>query len=113
MGALPVVAALLLVNVFTIFFLVNAEVGASVRVPGETPDASPIKAITKGPLVSIKSLHSVVQDTVLLEYTNGVLVRLALPKLYSSCLIGRCLNALKSSLLKNGKDACHSLFSEW
>ena len=61
------------VNVFTIFFLVNAEVGASVRVPGETPDASPIKSITKGPLVSIKSLHSVVQDTVLLEYTNGVL----------------------------------------
>ena len=100
-------------NVFTFFSLVNAEVGASVRVPGETPDASPIKAITKGPLVSIKSLHSVVQDTVLLEYTNGVLVRLALPKLYSSCLIGRCLNALKSSLLKNGKDACHSLFSEW
>ena len=26
----------------------SIEVGASVRVPGETPDASPIKAITKG-----------------------------------------------------------------
>ena len=26
----------------------SVEVGASVRVPGETPDASPIKAITKG-----------------------------------------------------------------
>ena len=94
----------------------SAEVGTSVQDmdhPGETPDASPIKPIGERPQVAIKSLKSVVKDTVLLEYTNGVLVRLALPKLYTSCLIDRCLRALKSSLLKNCKDACHSLFAEW
>ena len=69
--------------------------GASVQ--DNEPDASPIKEMG-GPQVAIKSLHSVVQDTVLLQYTNGVLVRLALPKIYTSCLIGRCLSALKCSL---------------
>ena len=71
------------------------EMGASAQ--DNEPDASPIKEMG-GPQVAIKSLHSVVQDTVLLQYTNGVLVRLAFPKIYTSCLIGRCLSALKCSL---------------
>ena len=57
------------------------------------------------PSPKLKSLHAVLKSSALLEYTNGVFVRLALPKLYSSSLIQRCFGALK--LCINDKDACH------
>ncbi len=60
--------------------------------------------------ITIKKLHVVMQKTALLEYSNGVLVRLALPTMFTASLTGRCLSALQSSL---AEEACHRLFSEW
>ena len=71
--------------------------------------ASPVKMCN--PQATIKTLHSVMFDTCLLEYTNGVFVRLALPKKYTSSLVGRCLSALKNAL--QSKEACHELHTEW
>ena len=62
------------------------------------------------PSPKLKSLHAVLKSSALLEYTNGVFVRLALPKLYSSSLIQRCFGALK--LCINDKDACHRYVSK-
>ena len=66
---------------------------------------------TKPPQAVIKAVHAVVKGTALLEYDNGVYVRLALPKLHTSTLIGRCLQALEHAI--PSKEACQLLFSEW
>lgn len=59
----------------------------------------------------IKNIHNVVNGSALLEYNNGVYVRLALPQLHTSKLIGRCLQALEFAI--PNKEACQLLFSEW
>ena len=56
-------------------------------------------------------MHKVVNETALLEYSNGVFVRLKLPKLHTSTLIGRCLTTLEYAI--PSKDACQVLFSQW
>ena len=66
---------------------------------------------TKPPQAVIKAVHAVVKGTALLEYDNGVYVRLALPKVHTSTLIGRCLQALEHAI--PSKEACQLLFSEW
>ena len=63
------------------------------------------------PNPKLKSLHAVLKRSALLEYNNGVFVRLSLPKLYSSSLIQRCFGALK--LCIKDKEACHSLVVDW
>ena len=57
------------------------------------------------PTPKLKSLHAVLKTSALLEYNNGVFVRLALPKLFSSSLVQRCFGALK--LCIKDKEACH------
>ena len=68
---------------------------------------SPVLEASKNP--TVKVLHRVLDSTALLEYNNGALVRLALPKAFSSSLIGRCLKAMKAAL----GDTCQVLLSEW
>ena len=52
-----------------------------------------------------------VNETALLEYSNGIFVRLKLPKLHTSTLIGRCLQTLEYAI--PSKEACQVLFSQW
>lgn len=77
-------------------------------VTGQSKDNSALSSPVK---ISLKCVHEVMAETALLEYTNGVFVRLALPPIHTSSLIGRCLSALQSSL--KSQEACHGLFLEW
>jgi anaphase-promoting complex subunit 1 len=88
-----------------------AAAAETTKSPEESPPKSAAAASHQTTTVFVTELHSVVNETALLKYGNGVYVRLALPKMHTSSLISRCFSALRSCI--QGKEACLSLLSEW
>ena len=98
-------------NDSSLMYLSPVSSGGNVSRERLSPTTATSSSPTKPTQAVIKAVHTVVKGTALLEYDNGVYVRLALPKVHTSSLIGRCLQTLEHAI--PSKEACQLLFSEW